>query len=148
MRGRNEPVEGMLGRARAAMSRPVGVRAESEAEVLMRLAASRALEDIILEILVMVCAITWGMEVKMKLSFRISRGNLLATGVTDLPSCSRMVEHFADFGLDALAKYPPSFKLVTQTEISDLHKTFGATISSLGAIMTFGNPLFRVSSHV
>lgn len=37
----------------------------------MRLAASRALEDIILEILVMVCAISWGMEVKMKLPFRI-----------------------------------------------------------------------------
>jgi len=54
VRGRNELAESMLGRALAAMSRPAGVRAESDTEVVTRLAARRAFEDIILEILVMV----------------------------------------------------------------------------------------------
>ena len=69
VRGRNELAESVLGRARADMSRPVGVRAESDTEVVMRLAARRALEGIILEILVMICVITRVIEIKMKFPF-------------------------------------------------------------------------------
>ena len=77
MRDRDEPAESMLGRTRTAMSLLVGVRAESETEVAMRLAARQALEGIILEIFVVVCVIIWMVEVE--LPFQIGRP--LATGV-------------------------------------------------------------------
>jgi hypothetical protein len=73
VRGRNELGRSVLGRARAVASRPVGVRGESDTEEAMRLAARRALEGIILEMLVIVCVITWVIEVKMKPPFRIGR---------------------------------------------------------------------------
>jgi hypothetical protein len=69
VRGRNELAESILGRARAAMSRPIGVRAESDMEVVMRLAARRALEGIILEILAVVCVITRVIEIKVNFPF-------------------------------------------------------------------------------
>lgn len=70
MRGRNEPAENMFGWVRAMMSRPVGVRAESETELAMRPAATQALEGNILEIFVMVFVIIWAVEVKVDLAFQ------------------------------------------------------------------------------
>ena len=60
MRGRNELVDTMLGRVRAAMNRRVGVRTKS---ALMRLAARQALEGIIF----------WMVEIKAELPFQIGR---------------------------------------------------------------------------